>query len=271
MGSLELSSLFKRSFATIFSHGGMLIAVMLLFQMPAIGLHLFLRDLGLENSNEWVLYPEKLGWLIVGVVSGLFCSVLAGACVTYGVLQLAQGRSLSLGSLLANGFCRMWRLLIVLSLVTVGLLVAMIPLVVLMDLVKPLSLLLLLGWVGFLFYLGLTYSILSPILVAEDVPLRQSFARCRTLINGHRSTVFGGFVLMGLLHFFVSVVFSAVFLSVSGAPLDTDPPPLSLTFASLLLGVVFSAQSSAFLGLVYHDLRANQEGATEDEISHLFE
>jgi hypothetical protein len=131
--------------------------------------------------------------------------------------------------------------------------------------------LLLFGLLGLIFYLTISYSLLTPILVAEDVPLLKSFARCRELIHGHRGSIFGGFVLMVLMQFGVSMVLSAVFLSAGGSSFDVEHPPISFTFASSLLGVVFSAFSSAFLGLVYHDLRANQEGASEDEISRLFE
>ncbi len=235
---------------------------LLFYAVPQFVLQ-FMMQWGAGHTAE--LGGDASAWTlgIVGFLVTLILAYVLQATLVHGTVAFLRGRSASLGESLGTGFG------------------AFLPLI-------GLSILVTLGeWVGFiaLFVPGLMlmvrWSVAVPALVVErNRGVLDSMGRSADLTKGHRWSIFGLFVVVGIAAWLVGVVSLALGTSISAATglvSDGARTVFGPFHSPIAIGVqaVFSSLI-AMLGAVgaaslYYELRSLKEGVAAHDLAAVFD
>jgi len=202
---------------------------------------------GLFRRSPLQQTPEMAAWAFSGgywayVAAAMLVAVAVMGGLTAGAVQHLAGRPVTVGGMLGAMARR------ALTLVVAGALALLAIYLGLILLVVP----------GVLW--GLSYSLVAPVVLAEELGPRASLRRSRALAKGSRWTLLGTYAVCGLA---------------AAAPSWIG---MGLSFAAPLAGGLITLLGSVILGpialvapaVAYHDLRVAKEGASSEELARVF-
>lgn len=205
-----------------------------------------------------LLLPLLLYNLAVGAPAGGFSAgglfpiilqmvlgYLLAATISFATFQYLRGHPVSIGECLSRG------LSLILPVIGVAILVAIIMFVGFLLLVVPGIIAAVMLWVAI------------PVAVVERPGVIESLKRSADLTKGYRWSIFGIFIVIGIILIVISFVLSLVLLSVAG-----------FTVYSIGLWVIqalFSAFSATAAAVGYYFLRSTKEGVDIGDIAKVFD
>ena len=248
-GTFRLGDVFSKAFRVFGRHivGFFLLAV--LANLPAYLVRLAVLQLARPSP---IVPFTSIGLLAAysGLPVTMICWAIANGAMTYGVVQVLRGRSMSLaqaGAIAARRF---------LPLVGVAILVS------------------LLFWLGSVLLIvpGLIvnamYYVAAPACVAEQAGVRASLSRSRFLTKGHRLQIFGAFVLVWIVLLITNIAITAAVIALAG------PVTMALRAVQVVSYVVpafLGAFNAVLVGVFYYQLRVAKEGVDIDKIASVFD
>lgn len=173
------------------------------------------------------------------------------SAVMYAVSAVCLGEPITIGGAYALVYRRWW------SLLGLSLLYGLAVVVLSVTLIG----------IPFAIYLAVAWGFSYPALLLEGTGVRQAFGRSRSLIRGSWWRVFGIILLVSVLLWIVSTVFSVPTLILAGLSLGLHLEGPAAVAVGALQAVVSTAQQ-VIIGpindccwiLVYYDLRVRKEG-----------
>jgi len=192
------------------------------------------------------LLPFEAGMAVNTLLSCILGFVIQGA-VAYGVFQAFRGNSPGIGDALSRGFARFFPIVtasILIGLgVGIGMMLLVVPGVILMCL----------------------WSLAIPACVVEKLGAIDSMKRSAALTKGYRWTIFGLFLITGIITGVLSALFSVLLL-----------PPMegSIIVYSVILCLVLAIPQTfqyVMTATIYYDLRAEKEGVSIDSLANVFD
>lgn len=190
-------------------------------------------------------YPPAF-WIAYLVTMLLFL-VEAGA-ITHRVITWSAGRPASIGAMVSTGLRRLLPSflagMLAYLIITFGILLLIVPGVIFACALAP----------------------LVPVVVAERNGVFGAVGRSFSLTQGKRSSIFGVFLVLGLL--FMGVTIFATFVLPA---LTRSFAPMLGTVLGLAVNVVFGTLIWVVPGVVYHDLRVAKEGVATEQLAAIFE
>jgi len=244
-------SLVSRSLRVWWQNLGKLVVLTLATMVPVIFLFAVLFGVaaaagylprGGAEPDPAVLLP------VIGVATVLallvvlpIAMILLGG-VNYGVIQWLAGRPAGVGDMLRQGARRM-----------VGLLLAV--LLVLLAVLGGYILLIVPG-----IMIAVATSLALPAVTVEGIGAVDGFKRSLDLTRGYRWSIFGAFVLLGLINFAASLLGAALQLI-----------PILGLLLSLAISLVTATMPYVLPAVAYHDLRVMKEGVDTSQLAQVFE
>lgn len=192
------------------------------------------------------LLPPGAGRVVNSLLSCILGFVIQGA-VAYGVFQALRGNSPGMGEALSHGFARFFPIAVASLLIGVGVGIGMmlliIPGVILMCL----------------------WSVTIPACVVEKLGAVDSMKRSAALTKGYRWTIFGLFLITGIVTGALSTLLSILLLPLLGG---------SIIVYSVILSLVLAIPQTfqyVMAATIYYDLRAEKEGVSIDSLASVFD
>lgn len=196
------------------------------------------------------------GWGLLGGLVGLVASSLLQAALVTGTVSDLNGRKLSLGEMISAGLPMILPLIGIALLYGLGLVIGFVLLVV------P-GLILLTVW-----------AVVLPAAVTERTGVFAAFDRSAALTRGHRWSIFGLLVVVGLALILISGVVMAltgVFTHAGflpGAVPSVMTPGFVVVSATVrMLQALFSA---TLIACLYYELRSIKEGVAPQALAQVF-
>jgi hypothetical protein len=247
-GKLQIGEVIKTTFAVL----GRNFVPFFLLAFVLAGIPAIVLGLMQPPGDE----PESVGLAVVSVV-GTLITVVAGlvlqGALTYGVVNVLNGRPIGLTECLATGLRNF------LPLLGLGLLTAFGVALGFLLLVVP----------GIM--LAVAWSVVVPVLIAERRRVLDTFGRSAALTRGNRWRIFGLF----LLSLLAMVVILAVVGIVGGLAGVIESDMADNSPGSIVLSTVVSTLSSllgaTFGAVLYVDLRRLKEGVGPEGIAAIFD
>jgi len=212
--------------------------------MVTAGIYLVARMSGIYMHAEFASHVIA----VIGVATVLallvvlpIAMILLGG-VNYGVIQWLAGRPAGVGDMLRQGARRM-----------VGLLLAV--LLVLLAVLGGYILLIVPG-----IMIAVATSLALPAVTVEGIGAVDGFKRSLDLTRGYRWSIFGAFVLLGLINFAASLLGAALQLI-----------PILGLLLSLAISLVTATMPYVLPAVAYHDLRVMKEGVDTSQLAQVFE
>jgi hypothetical protein len=199
------------------------------------------------------LEPNMIMNLAGSVLPMVLGFILTGA-LTYGVFQQMRGRKASIGDCISVGIARLLPVIGVALVVGLGVFLGLLLLIV------PGVILICMWWCA------------VPVAVVEKGGVSVSLARSSELTRGHRWTVFGIILVMGIIQAIAGAVIAMVFVSSTTAT-ELAAGRISLVGMIVLFAVsaFFAAWQACANAVGYHDLRATKENIDIEAIAAVFD
>jgi uncharacterized membrane protein len=176
---------------------------------------------------------------------GSILSIISLATLIFGGSQLMSGEKTQLGSWIRFGLSRFWPIIGVSLLVTLGAGVGFVLLIV------P----------GII--LALMWSAAIPSCVVEKLGPIKSLGRSAFLSKGHRWSLFGLFILIGI----VTLITYGVMLGL----LFATRSPITIAVGLLVMTVLGTVLGCLLQASVYHNLRVAKEGVRTGQVAAVFD
>lgn len=211
--------------------------IVLVVNLPVFGLLYAIYEGVLDFTS-----PFKMIFTLL-IAETLVKSVAAGA-VTYGVIQTLRARPVGVGVSFAKGLGRVF------PVVGTGLLTGIVIAIGLVLLVVP----------GIILNCGLAVAV--PAAVVERVSGTSAMDRSWKLTKGSKGSIFFALFLFAIFNRVIQFV----------VELTIDQTSLAgLLGGSAIELVVAGGLTAVFGAVLYHDLRVGKEGASVEEIAHVFD
>ena len=178
----------------------------------------------------------------------LSLSPLVTAVILHAAFQVISGRPVNFGESLSTGFARMFPLILVVLLYTVGVSLGMILLIV------P----------GLIFMVA--WYVAIPICVVERRGPIESLKRSQELTGGSRWKLLGLLLIGGVIGAVGNGVISGVAMTVAGPTVL-----LVLTFLTFIWQALVQAFTSVLNVVAYYHLRQSKEGVDIEELVSVFD
>jgi hypothetical protein len=194
------------------------------------------------DPNQVAENEASVAPLLVIMLLGILLPMIATGALTYGVVQHVRGRPAGFGACVSVGLSRL------LPVLGVGLLVGLCILGGLILLIIPAFIIMCMLWVA------------VPVAVIERPGVTASLRRSAELTKGHRWSIFGVIIVLGLIG---GVATTVVSMMLSGAV---------LTVVSFVVGNVLMGSLQATVDAVaYWLLRSGRDGATIEDLAKVFD
>lgn len=194
---------------------------------------------GTPTEQESALYAA-----LIAVGAMVFGTMATGA-MSYGVIQQLRGKPAGVGECVSVGLRRLAAVLGVALLsglcILGGTLLLIIPGIV----------------------LACSLCLATPAAVVEGTGPVESLRRSRFLTDGSRMSLFGTYVVIGVVQ--------GVFGAILEASLVVTGNAGTQIFVSLAEMIVFGAWQSTAIAVAYHDLRVMKEGVDVEQLAAVFE
>lgn len=203
----------------------------------------------------------------------LLCGSLASAIFCYAVVRRLQRQPVSMGTALRQGFSRMPATLGISFVVSLAVGTALVPGVLLQDAAGiPVTI----AGVILAIWIMVVWSLAVPATVLERLGVGDSLARSAALTRDYRGSIFGSWLLLGLLVGVVLTPILVAFFKVSPADLHGDGSAVlsklkTQMWVNLILNVLLFSLQAAGVAVAYFGLRRVKEGVTPDELYKAFE
>ncbi len=223
--------------------------------LAVVGLLVNAAQAGIEYMLAGEALGHKLGIFLVQTLS----HGLVAAPVTFAVFQDLRGSRLGIRDVVVPGMRHVPRVTagaFVFGLVgaVAGLIMQGFPLPVGIAMVAAIIVAVLVLWL-----------LLTPVLVAEDVPFFRAFDRASRLIAGRRWWVFGLLLLFGLILAAIGIVLGLLIYFA-----DQTLPGVGHLLA-IPLTAFYSVVGAILPAVVYYLLRVEKEGIGIDDIAKVFD
>ena len=194
---------------------------------------------------------------LTGLLGFVFAFMVAGA-ITYGVVQELKGGVISLGDCLSVGFQRM------LPVIGVSLVVGLCIVAGLILLVIP----------GLILMVMLYVSV--PAAVIEKPGVFGAIDRSMSLTKGHRWSIFGIVLIIGIASAIVNYVVtgggqSGAVVNPETGMIVMEMPSLGMQLVSMLIGMVLGLFQAVAQAVSYYRLRQVKEGADIEDLAKVFD
>lgn len=245
---LDFGLALRDTFQTYFANFGTFTALTLLVSLPSFALA-FLQPVG--GSSR-----QQLAWTWGGIALGMVFQAIAAAALTQGVLSHLRGRQVSFEQCLQGAAGAG------LTVFGVSLLQAIIVGLGTMACIVP----------GIIAFVALGVAI--PAAVETRSGVIAALNRSMDLTQGNRWTVFGIFVILGLLTIVLFVVFligSGIAVAISGVEPGGASFEISIRLLIELLSVIPTGLSATACAVLYYRLRCAKESVDVQELASVFD
>jgi hypothetical protein len=258
----DMGRVISRTFGAI----GKNLPVFVLLTVLLYAVPQFILQLAINQGADAGSVSAQLSRGLLALVGGLATFVLyyvLQACLVKGTVTFLRGQPASVGGSLKTGFG------VFLALFALTLLIGVLEVLGFIALFVP-GIILMLRW-----------SVAVPVLVAErGRGISGSMARSAELTKGHRWSIFGLMVVVGIVMWLVSAVGMAIGFGVNSAlGLSGDGPagfvagiksPVVIGFNVLIGSLVFMVAAVGVASL-YYELRSLKEGVSATDLAAVFD
>ena len=207
-------------------------------------------------TREMLTQPGALSTAIAAGMAGFLIyfvfSDLLQAAITHGTIVSLNGGKASFGDCFSTGIRNVIPLTGIILLAVLGIMLGFLLLVV------P----------GVI--LALMWSVITPVRVAEQTGVMDTFRRSSSLTSGYKGSIFGLFVIFVVL----SIVTDLIIRPLSGVSMigNAATANASITFMILtgLVRAVLGLISAAGVASIYYELRLVKEGVGPEQLAAVF-
>ncbi|MBX3479114.1 MAG: hypothetical protein KF842_01850 [Caulobacter sp.] len=257
--SFEIGRIFERTFGAVGFNF-----------MPFLGLSLLLSGLPqavfayiqLENvkSTDGDFSPTYFGYLLVGWLVALVCSMTLQAAIIHGAVLDMNGRKARFADCLATGIRNFLPVLAISILsglgVGLGTLMLVIPGI----------------------FLAIVWVVVVPVRVVENAGVFESFGRSMRLTEGSRWSILLLFVIYVVLSAIVGAIVTAVAMGVAagvGGLASLQGPSTAMTIVQVvvspLIGSLSAMIGASGVAAIYTELRTIKEGVVPEQLASVFD
>jgi len=252
-GTFRLGDVFSKAFRVFGRHIVAFFLLAVLANLPAYLVRLAIVQLAAPR----LVAPFSAMGLLATYSSApvtMICWAIANGAMTYGVVQVLRGRTMSMtqaGAIAVRRF---------LPLIGIAILVALLFWLGLALLIVP----------GLIVYC--LYYVAAPICVAEQAGVGTSLSRSRYLTKGHRLQIFGAVALIFVLWLIVNLaITSATAIAVSALGTPAATVLRAVQIVSFVAQAFFGAFNAVLVGVFYYQLRVAKDGVDIDKIASVFD
>jgi len=258
MGTFEIGRVISRAFDVITGNAATFFALAVIASLPTVAFRYFslVRPQVVVANSQELFGPNMLTGFIGMAVLGFFIyyifANLLAAALTHGTIVALNGRKPTIGECMATGLRHAIPLAVITFLATLGLMLGFVLLIV------P-GLILITMW-----------AVLTPVRVAEQTSIMETFSRSAELSSGFRWHIFGLLVIYALIAWAVGLV---VALVAGASTLGGDPTHVSLAFVIVegIGTILTSLFGSTVIASTYYELRTAKEGVAPEQLASVFE
>jgi hypothetical protein len=222
-----------------------------------------------------VSFDSYTRWSWVTGLLGMPFGLVVTAALLYGTIEQLRGRHAGIGESIGVGIKRLLPVLGVGLLsglaIFAGFLLLVIPGLLVAYMLHVNAVAILGGFLPLLLIPALIVAcmlyVAVPAAVVERPGLVGALRRSRALTAGHKMSIFGILLALGVIGFLVSYILQKMFVS-EDASLDDMK---KFVWVDLGVDIVLAALSATINGVVYHDLRAAKDGVGTEELARVFE
>jgi hypothetical protein len=268
-GHFDMGRVISRTFGAIGKNFPTFVALtLLLYAVPQFLLQWgvgIVQLNGHEGGANAALPSTVLGGLLafIGFILGFVLVYVLQACLVQGTVASLRGQSASLDKSLGTGFS------LFLPLLGVSILMALGEVLGFIGLIVP-GLMLMIRW-----------SVAVPTLVVErGRGITGSMGRSADLTKGHRWSIFGLFVIVGIVFWLFSAVAGVIGFSISGAFNLAAGGPAGVAAAmhspvvigvQVLFGSLITLIGAVGAASLYYELRSLKEGVGASDLAAVFD
>jgi hypothetical protein len=231
----SVGAVLSRSFAIYFRTLPTILPMAAIAALP-------LLVLALVVTGDNMTLRDVAVWTSGSSIVNMFCSQLAAGAILYSTVQQLRGQPVGIGQAFAVGLKRL------LPAVAVALVAGLFAGLATLALIIP----------GIIVMCILYVAV--PVAVVERPGVMASLSRSGELTKGYRLSIFAVLVVL------VVIQFGVVFLLGKFAS-----TPKGAVFMEVIATIITSALAAVFSGVAYHDLRAEKDGSTADDLIRVFE
>jgi hypothetical protein len=248
-GTFRLGDVFSKAFRVFGRHVVAFFLLAVLANLPAYLVRLAV--LRLETPSPIAPFTS-IGLLATysAVPVTMICWAVANGAVTYGVVQVLRGRTMSIAQAGAIAVRRF------LPLIGVAILVGLLFWLGIVLLIVP----------GLIVYA--MYYVAAPICIAEQAGVGASLSRSRFLTRGHRLQIFGAFVLIWVVWLIANIAITSAVIALAG-PVTTALRAVQVI--SYVVPAFLGAFNAVLVGVFYYQLRVAKDGVDIDKIASVFD
>ena len=195
--------------------------------------------------------PVMIGGALIGFLIYMVFAYLLQAALVHGTINTLNGRKASFTDCLSTGVSNALPLTIIailaLSGMMLGLLLLIVPGVI----------------------LALMWSVVTPVRIAEQTGILETFSRSAALTRGYRGSIFGlvviYLVLALVMNFIVRPLTGLSFVPGVGLHIST-----SYIIVTALIRVVLHLVAATGVASIYYELRMVKEGISPEQLAAVF-
>lgn len=259
-GSFEIGRVISRAFDVIAGNAVTFLTLAVVASLPTIAFRYWTtlqpgRVAGAFGALEPNAFTGIFGMAALGFfIYYIFANLLAAA-LTHGTIVALNGRKPGIGECFATGLRHAIPLAIITFLATLGLILGFFLLIV------P-------------FFILLTmWAVLTPVRVAEQTSIGETFSRSAELTSGFRWHIFGLLVIYIVLTWIVALVVGMVAgVTMIGAGAGSlGQVSMVYVVANGIGTIVTSLFGSTVIASTYYELRTAKEGVGPEQLAAVFE
>lgn len=245
---LSIGDVLSKSFGVLSRHLITFVMLSLIVWLPMFGIGAVTTIMSAPHGGDLAQIPPEtaammgVGMLVAFIWVFLFFPAVFGAIVHVS-FQDMRGKAARLGEGFRLGFSRLIPMFAMSILMVLGIMLGMILLVV------PGIILALMWYVAF------------PVCIVEKAGPVESLKRSRALTDGHKWTIFGIAIIVGIASFALPLVPQVLLASM----------PFVMIAVVTIIQLVLNAYSTVLLVVMYHDLRVVKEGVDIEGIASVFD
>jgi len=258
--SFGAGEIFSRSFGVWFAQlPSFLLLTLVIFSPLVVYMWLTLHETATDPDRGM-----PMGQSIVLEVGGALLGSALAAAFSYGVFRRLQKQPAGVGESIVRGLASVPAVLGVIVVRGLGIAALALP----ASFVGAGGILDLLLHIPS-YWLATVWSAAVPAAVIEKLGIGPALARSTDLTSGYRGTIFGAWILIGLVFVLVVVVLTMIAIQALKES-SAQTQVWAVIFGVIGTTVLISSLQAVTQAVIYHGLRMRKEGVTADELIRAF-
>ena len=259
VGSFEIGRVISRAFDVIANNAVTFLTLAVVMSLPTIAFRYFSAFQSNQLAGAFVPlgpngYTSVAGTMALGLFIYYIFANLLQAALTHGTIVALNGRKAGIGECLTTGLRHAIPLAVITFLASLGLILGFILLVV------P-------------FFILLTmWAVLTPVRVAEQTSIGETFSRSAELTSGFRWHIFGLLVIYIVALWLVGLVVGLVSgITMIGSGGGIASFSTVYVVANGIGTIITSLFGATLIASTYYELRMAKEGIGPEQLAAVFE